>query len=164
MGAAESRQLSSEAPTSGYHVVRVAANSPAHLAGIEPFFDFCVGLDGQALSLSNFGEAGAEDDDAMGVWKQLEEKEGTQVTLNVWSSKRQELRGTCHRHWSQRCSALIPNSRPDTHLYTSLAHRDRCHAGPLSLLVEVCFCSSRPKFSALSLGPNTATMCSAPRS
>ncbi|CAO1630608.1 unnamed protein product [Parajaminaea phylloscopi] len=103
MGASESKQLSSEAPTSGYHVVRVAANSPAHLAGIEPFFDFCVGLDGQALSAGATGG----DEDAMGAWKKLEEKEGTQVTLNVWSSKRQELREVTlvpSRSWSTSTS------------------------------------------------------------
>lgn len=113
MGAAESRQLSDDsAPKSGYHVVRVAANSPAHLAGIEPFFDFCVGLDGVALNVNvgqgqgadptgagAAGKAGKEGEapggDALGAWKKLEEREGTEVTLNIWSSKRQELRGEC---------------------------------------------------------------------
>lgn len=117
MGATESRQLQNSnesAPKSGYHVVRVAANSPAHLAGIEPFFDFCVGLDGVALSIpgveegkegaknasttttnnnNNGASSGPAHDDALDVWKQLEEREGTEVTLNIWSSKRQELRG-----------------------------------------------------------------------
>lgn len=111
MGASESRQLSDDsAPKSGYHVVRVAANSPAHLAGIEPFFDFCVGLDGVALNVSG---SGSGDDAAaggggavagMGAWKKLEEREGTEVTLNIWSSKRQQLRGetraaVCHESW-----------------------------------------------------------------
>lgn len=96
MGAAESRQVSSSdasRPTSGYHVVRVAAQSPAHLAGIEPFFDFCVGIDGQALLVGSEGASGEGAAAAMGGWKQLEDKEGKQVMLNIWSSKRQELRG-----------------------------------------------------------------------
>lgn len=99
MGAAESRQLTNNdsAPRSGYHVVRVAANSPAHLAGIEPFFDFCVGLDGVALTTGEGDKqaslGGSGPDDGLDVWKKLEEREETEVTLNIWSSKRQELRG-----------------------------------------------------------------------
>lgn len=108
MGATESRQLNASGgsldssrgggggapPASGYHVVRVAANSPAHLAGIEPFFDFCVGIDGHPLNVGGGGKGNGDGgDDAMAAWRALEEKEGTRVTLNVWSSKRQELRG-----------------------------------------------------------------------
>ncbi|CAG8496356.1 5610_t:CDS:2 [Ambispora gerdemannii] len=33
----------------GYHVLRVQENSPAHLAGIEPFFDYIVGINGIPL-------------------------------------------------------------------------------------------------------------------
>lgn len=98
MGASESRQISSSdasAPKTGYHIVRVAANSPAHLAGIEPFFDFCVGLDGVALNPSGGSNGDGSDGDStgMGAWRRLEEREGTEVVLNIWSSKRQELRG-----------------------------------------------------------------------
>ncbi|PWN22460.1 hypothetical protein BCV69DRAFT_267851 [Microstroma glucosiphilum] len=110
MGASESRQLSDDsAPKSGYHVVRVAANSPAHLAGIEPFFDFCVGLDGVALNVSAPGDdtAGGGAAAGMGAWKKLEEREGTEVTLNIWSSKRQQLRDVSlvpSRTWSASTS------------------------------------------------------------
>ncbi|CAO1627311.1 unnamed protein product [Sympodiomycopsis kandeliae] len=114
MGASESRQLTDNdaAPKQGYHVVRVAANSPAHLAGIEPFFDFCVGLDGVALTFNENFEAkedgGAGMEDALGVRKKLEEREGTEVVLNVWSSKRQELRDiplVPSRSWSTSSSS-----------------------------------------------------------
>ncbi|CAG8638149.1 21456_t:CDS:2 [Gigaspora margarita] len=33
----------------GYHVLRVKENSPAHTAGIEPFFDYIVGINGVTL-------------------------------------------------------------------------------------------------------------------
>ena len=93
MGASESRPLGddSEAPKRGYHVVRVAAGSPAHQAGIEPFFDFCVGIDGVALDPATDADADA-DAAGLGAWKSIEAREGSQVLLNVWSSKRQELR------------------------------------------------------------------------
>lgn len=132
MGASESRQLSDDsAPKSGYHVVRVAANSPAHLAGIEPFFDFCVGLDGVALNVSGAGDDAAAGGGGtggaaagMGAWKKLEEREGTEVTLHIWSSKRQQLRGETKAAWNTvwggapvpltdslelLCSALCPS-------------------------------------------------------
>ncbi|PWN53008.1 hypothetical protein IE53DRAFT_366716 [Violaceomyces palustris] len=103
MGASESRpRLSNtdDAPRQGYHVVRVAAGSPAHLAGIEPFFDFCVGIDGVALDPSRDIDGHPSTNDrqssslsaGLGAWKSLEEREGTQVILNVWSSKTQQLR------------------------------------------------------------------------
>ncbi|PWN28207.1 hypothetical protein BDZ90DRAFT_231960 [Jaminaea rosea] len=141
MGATESRQVGAgssslsagrnQAPSSGYHVVRVAANSPAHLAGIEPFFDFCVGIDGQPLittggngsdgaggaKLSSAAGGGVGGDDAMAAWKALEDREGTRVVLNVWSSKRQELRDVeiiPSRSWStsDASSSSDPTSQP----------------------------------------------------
>ncbi|CDS00713.1 related to GRH1-acetylated protein, involved in ER to Golgi transport [Sporisorium scitamineum] len=110
MGASESRLRvddSNEAPRQGYHVVRVAAGSPAHLSGIEPFFDFCVGLDGVALDPTKDVDGGA-DSTGLGAWKSLEEREGTQVVLNVWNSKRQQLRNVSlvpSRQWSSQPSA-----------------------------------------------------------
>ncbi|SNX82458.1 related to GRH1 - acetylated protein, involved in ER to Golgi transport [Melanopsichium pennsylvanicum] len=113
MGASESRLRvddSNEAPRQGYHVVRVAANSPAHLAGIEPFFDFCVGIDGVALDPSKDVDGG--DTTGLGAWKSLEEREGTQVILNVWNSKRQQLRQVPlvpSRQWSSQPSTSSIN-------------------------------------------------------
>ncbi|SPO22620.1 related to GRH1 - acetylated protein, involved in ER to Golgi transport [Ustilago trichophora] len=113
MGASESRLRvddSNEAPRQGYHVVRVAAGSPAHLAGIEPFFDFCVGIDGVALDPSKDVDGG--DTTGLGAWKSLEEREGTQVILNVWNSKRQQLRQVAlvpSRQWSSQPSTSSIN-------------------------------------------------------
>ncbi|KAL9931667.1 hypothetical protein V8E36_009453 [Tilletia maclaganii] len=111
MGAAESTPsiaANAGAPRRGYHVARVAEGSPAHHAGIEPFFDYLVGLEGQALdptiSLNPAGvnqqgqvmvtvEQQAKIEAAgMDVWRSLEKREGTLVRLNVWNSKRQEFR------------------------------------------------------------------------
>lgn len=114
MGASESRLRvddSDDAPKQGYHVVRVAAGSPAHLAGIEPFFDFCVGIDGVALDPTKDVD-GAGDATGLGAWKSLEEREGTQVTLNVWNSKRQQLREVSlipSRQWSSQPSTSSIN-------------------------------------------------------
>lgn len=114
MGASESRLRvddSDDAPKQGYHVVRVAAGSPAHLAGIEPFFDFCVGIDGVALDPSKDVD-GAGDATGLGAWKSLEEREGTQVILNVWNSKRQQLRQVSlvpSRQWSSQPSTSSIN-------------------------------------------------------
>ncbi|PWZ03060.1 hypothetical protein BCV70DRAFT_197296 [Testicularia cyperi] len=109
MGASESRPRlddSQDAPKQGYHVVRVAAGSPAHLAGIEPFFDFCVGIDDVALDpRRDVDGAGNSDTAGLGAWKSLEEREGTQVILNVWNSKRQQLRQVPivpSRQWSSQ--------------------------------------------------------------
>ncbi len=114
MGASESRLRvddSNEAPKQGYHVVRVAAGSPAHLAGIEPFFDFCVGMDGVALDPTKDVDGGS-DATGLGAWKSLEEREGTQVILNVWNSKRQQLRQVSlvpSRQWSSQPSSSTIN-------------------------------------------------------
>ncbi|GAK62973.1 uncharacterized protein PAN0_002c1175 [Moesziomyces antarcticus] len=114
MGASESRLRvddSDDAPKQGYHVVRVAAGSPAHLAGIEPFFDFCVGIDGVALDPTKDVD-GAGDTTGLGAWKSLEEREGTQVVLNVWNSKRQQLRQVPlvpSRQWSSQPSTSSIN-------------------------------------------------------
>ncbi|EST06325.1 GRASP55/65 PDZ-like domain protein [Kalmanozyma brasiliensis GHG001] len=114
MGASESRLRvddSNEAPKQGYHVVRVAAGSPAHLAGIEPFFDFCVGIDGVALDPTKDVDGGS-DATGLGAWKSLEEREGTQVILNVWNSKRQQLRQVSlvpSRQWSSQPSSSTIN-------------------------------------------------------
>lgn len=121
MGASESKLRvddSNEAPRQGYHVVRVAAGSPAHLAGIEPFFDFCVGIDGVALDPTKDVDGGS-DATGLGAWKSLEEREGTQVILNVWNSKRQQLRQVSlvpSRQWSSQpsTSSINGTSSPAT--------------------------------------------------
>ncbi|SPO21806.1 related to GRH1 - acetylated protein, involved in ER to Golgi transport [Ustilago trichophora] len=133
MGASESRLRvddSNEAPRQGYHVVRVAAGSPAHLAGIEPFFDFCVGIDGVALDPSKDVDGG--DTTGLGAWKSLEEREGTQVILNVWNSKRQQLRQVSlvpSRQWS---------SQPSTSSITGTSSEATSQPSLLGLSLRLC--------------------------
>ncbi|GAA5982163.1 hypothetical protein JCM5350_003477 [Sporobolomyces pararoseus] len=69
------------ANTVAFHVLRVAENSPAANAGLDPFFDFIVGVNGTQLG---------EDIDTF--TQILEENEGRQVTLMVYSTKRKEIR------------------------------------------------------------------------
>lgn len=55
----------------------------------EPFFDFCIGIDGQPLQ-----PPAPSKDAGLGAWKSLEEREGQSVTLNVWNAKHHAVRGT----------------------------------------------------------------------
>ncbi|GAA5982783.1 hypothetical protein JCM10908_006786 [Rhodotorula pacifica] len=79
------------------HVLRVAENSPAAEAGIEPFFDFVVGAGGQQI--------GDEIDYLTDV---LEQNEGAELPLQIYSTKRKEVREVYvipSRNWS---SAAVP--------------------------------------------------------
>lgn len=99
MGAAESRSLTSTSADpslrgrTGFHVLRVADNSPAAAAGIEPFFDYVVGVDGQPLSAGMAGPNASPHLIEEMLAKVVEEHEGHQLDLQIWSSKRAELRG-----------------------------------------------------------------------
>ncbi|GAA5997515.1 Grh1p [Rhodotorula paludigena] len=92
---------SSSSGSVAFHVLRVAENSPAAEAGIEPFFDFVVGAGGRQL--------GDEIDLLTDV---LEENEGSEVSLQVYSTKRKEVREVYvipSRTWS---SAAVPGGAP----------------------------------------------------
>ncbi|GAA99648.1 uncharacterized protein L969DRAFT_86922 [Mixia osmundae IAM 14324] len=94
MGASESKPGDGARKKIALHVLRVAENSPAAHAGIEPFFDFLMGISGFALT---------EDVDAF--TEQIERSEGQEILLQVWSSKRQELRDVelvPSRSWSMQ--------------------------------------------------------------
>ncbi len=55
---------------------------------------------------------GGSDATGLGAWKSLEEREGTQVILNVWNSKRQQLRQVSlvpSRQWSSQPSSSTIN-------------------------------------------------------
>ncbi|GAA6056232.1 hypothetical protein JCM3770_002099 [Rhodotorula araucariae] len=67
--------------TLAFHVLRVAENSPAAEAGVEPFFDFVVGAAGRQLG-----------DDLDLLTDVLEENEGGEVALQIYSTKRKEVR------------------------------------------------------------------------
>lgn len=134
MGASESRPRldeSDNAPKQGYHVVRVAAGSPAHLVGIEPFFDFCVGIDGVALDPTKDVD-GSGDSAGLGAWKSLEEREGSQVSLDVWNSKRQQLRQVLivpSRQWS---------SHPSTSSISGTSSEPAAQPSLLGLSLRLC--------------------------
>ncbi|TNY20090.1 GRASP55/65 PDZ-like domain-containing protein, partial [Rhodotorula diobovata] len=87
--------------TLAFHVLRVAENSPAAEAGIEPFFDFVVGAAGKQLG-----------DDLDLLTDVLEDNEGREVALQIYSTKRKEVREVYvipSRTWS---SAAGPGSTP----------------------------------------------------
>ncbi|GAA5938064.1 Grh1p [Sporobolomyces koalae] len=113
MGQAESTAgLSSHDPslpqdTLAFHVLRVAENSPAANAGLDPFFDFIVGVNGTQLR------------DEIDTFTQvLESSEGRQVRLMVYSTKRKEIRGESPpfslEHPSHSSSIQLANSGTDT--------------------------------------------------
>ncbi|KAK4056394.1 hypothetical protein OIO90_002537 [Microbotryomycetes sp. JL221] len=80
-----------------FHVLRVADGSPAADAGVDPFFDFLVGVNGQALG-----------DDVDILTDALEQNEGRQITLQVYSTKRKEMREVTvvpSRTWSSAAAA-----------------------------------------------------------
>ncbi|KAF0498160.1 Grasp55 grasp domain protein [Gigaspora margarita] len=72
----------------GYHVLRVKENSPAHTAGIEPFFDYIVGINGVTL-----------DTESSVFQEQLLFNVDKEVILLIYSTKEQEYREV----------SLIPN-------------------------------------------------------
>ena len=55
MGGAQS--VPAEIPgggTEGYHVLKVQENSPGYIAGLEPYFDFIVAINGERLVCTCF--------------------------------------------------------------------------------------------------------------
>ncbi|XP_065269307.1 Golgi reassembly-stacking protein 2 isoform X3 [Emys orbicularis] len=82
MGASQSVDIPGGG-TEGYHVLRVQENSPGHRAGLEPFFDFIVSINGSRLNKDN--------DTLKDLLKANVEKP---VKMQVYSSKTLELRET----------------------------------------------------------------------
>jgi len=89
MGAGQSLPSQNQPPSKALHVLRVTPSSPASKTGIEPFFDFVVGFQGDAL---------ANNLDAAELEKIVESHEGKSLNLVVWNSKNQESRGTLFVH------------------------------------------------------------------
>jgi len=85
MGAGQSLPSQNQPPSKALHVLRVTPSSPASKTDIEPFFDFVVGFQGDALT-NNL--------DAAELEKIVESHEGKTLDLVVWNSKNQESRGT----------------------------------------------------------------------
>ena len=71
-------------PSRALHILRVTPSSPASRTNIEPFFDFVVGFEGDALS------SGV---DVSELEKIVEDHEEQVLNLLVWNSKHQSTRG-----------------------------------------------------------------------
>ena len=84
MGSGQSLPSQNQPPSKALHVLRVTPSSPASKTDIEPFFDFVVGFEGDALT-NNL--------DAAELEKIVEVHEGKTLNLVVWNSKNQESRG-----------------------------------------------------------------------
>ena len=70
----------------------------------EPFFDFCVGINGQPLAdlgvnILNKNISNAQPTKAS--WSMVEESEGRTIIINTWNSKHQEYRGKIVRTYAQ---------------------------------------------------------------
>lgn len=91
-------------PSRALHVLRVTPSSPASKTNIEPFFDFVVGFEGDALSAENFI-------DASQLERIVEHHEGRILNLLVWNSKNQQTRGTdefaCFWTHGTQCGHLV---------------------------------------------------------
>lgn len=85
MGAGQSTSQA-HPPSRALHVLRVTPSSPASQTSIEPFFDFVIGFEGQALSSEN-------NIDASELETIVEGHEGRTLNLLVWNSKTQDTRG-----------------------------------------------------------------------
>ncbi|XP_064863647.1 Golgi reassembly-stacking protein 2-like isoform X3 [Oncorhynchus nerka] len=82
MGGAQSIEIPGGG-SEGYHVLRVQENSPGHLAGLEPFFDFIISISATRLNKDN--------DTLKDLLKVNVEKP---IKMLVYSSKTLELRET----------------------------------------------------------------------
>lgn len=111
MGQAESNPSNTpNSSTQSYHVIRVASGSPALTGGLEPFFDYVQGF----ASIDSLARI-------------VEERQGREITLQVYSTKRREtrkVRVTPSSDWSKSSS---PNQTPSL-LGLSLRACDPTHA------------------------------------
>lgn len=80
--------------TEGYHVLRVQENSPGHRAGLEPFFDFIVSINGSRLNkdndtLKDLLKANVEKPVKMLIYssKTLELREASVTPSNLWGGQ-----------------------------------------------------------------------------
>ena len=102
MGAGQSLPSQNQPPSKALHVLRVTPSSPASKTDIEPFFDFVVGFQGDALT-NNL--------DAAELEKIVESHEGKLLNLVVWNSKNQESRGTVSSFTYVCAARLTASSR-----------------------------------------------------
>ncbi|CAJ0899237.1 12921_t:CDS:2 [Entrophospora sp. SA101] len=85
----------STAKGQGYHVLKVHENSPAHSLGIEPFFDYIVGINGLSLDTPS----------SFILQEQLYNNIDKKVILLIYSTKEQEFREVSlvpNKNWSSK--------------------------------------------------------------
>ena len=107
MGQGTSTSTGSPFPSVALHVLRVADDSPAHQAGIQPFFDYLIGVEilkRRPLGASNEAvrSQGIDDEvyeEAIGLSldpgelaRVLEENEDREIGLRVYNAKSQRTR------------------------------------------------------------------------
>ena len=99
MGQGESRAANAEAgtrgrvsaPSTGFHVLRVASGSPAAVAGIEPFFDYIIGIDGREVG-DGRARTLTQPRDGDALASTISAAENSTVTLTIFSARRQLVR------------------------------------------------------------------------
>lgn len=84
-------ELQENGPVFGFRVLHVEKDSEAHQAGLEPLFDFIVGVNGHQLSDSRRHEAQAAETAPVDELK-AHLAESNPITLSVWSMKGKVIR------------------------------------------------------------------------
>ncbi|KAJ9098662.1 hypothetical protein QFC21_004310 [Naganishia friedmannii] len=83
-------------PRTALHCLRVQEDSPAYNAGIQPFFDYLIGVELLHRQASAGSEAYEEPVDLSldpeELARVLDENEGKEIGLRVWNSKSQTIR------------------------------------------------------------------------
>ena len=83
-------------PRTALHCLRVQEDSPAYNAGIQPFFDYLLGVELLHRQANASSEAFEEPVDLSldpeELARVLDENEGKEIGLRVWNSKSQTVR------------------------------------------------------------------------
>lgn len=83
-------------PRTALHCLRVQEDSPAYNAGIQPFFDYLIGVEllhrrsGAEEEVYQELEGLTLDPEELG--RVLDENEGKEIGLRIWNSKAQSIR------------------------------------------------------------------------
>ncbi len=97
MGQGPSTTSATPFPRVALHCLHVAEDSPAYDAGIQPFFDYLVGLELLRTSAGSAGQQVYEEPVGLSVEPDelsriLDENEGREIGLQVYNSKVQRIR------------------------------------------------------------------------
>lgn len=85
-GQSTSEEEALNGSSKGFHIVKVAPNSPGEAAGLEPYFDFILFVNGHRLD-------DPEDNTLQEVVRSTVGAGAAEVSLVVYSSKHQGIRG-----------------------------------------------------------------------